>query len=603
VTTTTERTTAASAEVVRRRRLLVGGIVAAVVAGLYLLLVLVSGDGLPRGATVDGVDIGGQSTTEAAATLTAALAPKEKVAIAATVGDTKVKVVPAAAGLKLDAAATVAQAEGRSWNPVKAFQRLTGSVALDPVVTVDDAKLGQQVAAIASDNDVHATEPSVLVRGTTITSTPGKGGQVLDQAAARQALVGAFLRTTDPVALPVVDSQPTVSADSAAEAEATAKALVSAPVSVHVGTITASIPAAVVADALSFSTAGGKLVPALDGAVLRSAIAPKLTKVETFGHDATWVVKSGKPVLVPSRAGTGVSPAALATSVLAAASTADGSRSVQATIGPIPPKLTTDQARKLGVVEKLSSFTQHFPYAAYRVQNIGAAAKSINGTLLLPGETFSLNKTLGERTIANGYTKGFVIGPGGVFKEDLGGGVSTSATATWTAAFYAGLQRIHTQAHSIWISRYRPGLEATVAWGQFDMSFRNDTPHGVFITTIMTNTSITVQIWGTKVYDKITAESGPRYDVSPPAKTQYDPTPTCHAQGGVEGFSIDVYRVFWKGGKEVKREKITTHYKPSPTVLCKADPSKATPSPSPSGSATGTGTPKPSPSPSATKKK
>ena len=602
MTTTTEPTTSAAAGAARRRGLLVGGVVAAVVLGVYLVLVLVSGDGVARGTTVAGVDIGGQSATEATATLTSALAAREKAPIVATVGDTTVKVSPATAGLRLDAAATVAQAQGRSWNPVTAFQRLTGSEALDPVVVVDDTKLTAAVAGIASDNDVPATEPTLLVQGTKLVATPGKGGQVLDRAAAKQALVDAYLRTTDPVTLPVVDSTPTVSAADAAAAASTAKNLISAPVTVQVGAITATIPPASVADALSFAPAGGKLVPSLDGDVLRAAIAPKLTKVETYGHDATWNVTSGKPVLVPSRDGTGVSPTALATSVLAAASTPDGSRTVQATIGRIPAKLTTAQARKLGVVEKLSSFTQHFPYAAYRVQNIGEAARHINGTLLLPGQTFSLNKTLGERTIANGYTKGFVVGPGGVFKEDLGGGVSTSATATWTAAFYAGLQRIHTQAHSIWISRYRPGLEATVAWGQFDMSFRNDTPHGVFITTIMTNTSITVQIWGTKVYDKITAESGPRYDVSPPAKTQYDPTPTCHAQGGVEGFSIDVYRVFWKDGKQVKREKITTHYKPSPTVLCKADPSKATPSPSPSGSASGTGKGTPSPSPSPTKK-
>jgi vancomycin resistance protein YoaR len=602
VTTTTEPTTSASAAAPRRRGLIVGGIAAAVVVGLYLLLVLVSGDGLPRGASVSGVDIGAQSPAEAAATLDRQLAAKEKAPIVATIGDTKVSVVPATAGLSLDSAATVAQATGRSWNPVTAFQRLTGSVTLDPVVVVDSAKLGAEVTTLAGDTDMPATEPGIVVQGTTVTSTPGKGGQVLDKAGAQQALTDAFLRTTEPVALPVVDSEPTVSPDAAAQAVATAKALVSGPVQVHVGAITATIPPAAIGGAVSFPAVDGQLKPTLNGDVLRAAIAPKLTKVEKYGRDATWSVKTGKPVLIPSRSGTGVSPTALAASVLAAASTADGSRSVQATIGPIPAKLTTEQARKLGVVQKLSSFTQHFPYAAYRVQNIGAAARSINGTLLLPGETFSLNKILGERTVANGYTKGFVVGPGGVFKEDLGGGVSTSATATWTAAFYAGLQRVHTQAHSIWISRYRPGLEATVAWGQFDMSFRNDTPHAVLVTTIMTDTSITVQMWGTKVYDKITAVSGPRYDVSAPAKTQYDPTPTCHAQGGVEGFSIDVYRVFWKGGKEVKREKITTHYKPSPTVLCKPDPSKVTPSPSPSGSATGTGKPGTTPTPTPTKK-
>ena len=91
------------------------------------------------------------------------------------------------------------------------------------------------------------------------------------------------------------------------------------------------------------------------------------------------------------------------------------------------------------------------------MQNIGQAAKYINGTLLMPGETFSLNDTIGERTPENGYTKGFVVGPGGVFKEDLGGGVSASATTTWSAAFYSGLERVYTQAHSIWISRYRAG--------------------------------------------------------------------------------------------------------------------------------------------------
>ena len=68
---------------------------------------------------------------------------------------------------------------------------------------------------------------------------------------------------------------------------------------------------------------------------------------------------------------------------------------------------------------------------------------------------------------------------------------------------------------------------------------------------------------------------------------------------GGPGFSIDVFRVFYKAGKEVKREKITTHYKPSPTVECKADPTKS-PSPSPSASGTGKPTPKPTTTPGPT---
>ena len=125
----------------------------------------------------------------------------------------------------------------------------------------------------------------------------------------------------------------------------------------------------------------------------------------------------------------------------------------------------------------------------------------------------------------------------------------------------------------IYISRYRAGLEATVAWGNFDMKFKNNTPHGVFITATTTRTSITVTMWGTKQYDEVKAVSHPRMDVKPYV-TLIDTLPTCHAQGGEPGFSITVDRVFIKSGEEVKREPITTYYKPGPEVKCEK-PSKA----------------------------
>jgi vancomycin resistance protein YoaR len=578
------------------------GAVVGGIAAVYLALVAGTGDGLPRGTTVAGVEVGGMSEAQAVATLQKSLKTSANAPIVAVVDAERVNIVPATAGLAFDAKATVDGLSGRVWNPLTLLSQFTGGPMLDPVVSVDQAKLDQTVATIAADADHPAVEPAIVIKAGVPSLVDGSTGSVVDQKAAATAISDAYLASADPVTVPVVESSPTVPDGAAQDALSLANAAVSAPVTVHVGSITATIPSATIAGALTFAAKDGALTPVLDGAALRAAIASKLTAVETPGRDATWNVSGATPVVVPSRVGRGVNPDLLARDVLAVLGKSDPvSRTVVAQIGTIAPRLTTEQAKALGIVEKLSSFTQHFPYAAYRVQNIGQAARSINRTLLLPGDVFSLNKTLGERTSANGYTKGFVIGPGGVFKEDLGGGVSTSATATWTAAFYAGLQRVHTQAHSIWIPRYRAGLEATVAWGSFDMSFKNDTPHGVLITTIMKNTSITVQIWGTKTYD-IKAVSGPRYDSSPPGKTQYDTTPTCHAQTGIQGFSIDVYRVFLKGGVEVKREKITTHYRSSPTVICHADPALASPSPSPSGTATG-GTPKPgtpTPKPAAT---
>ena len=185
----------------------------------------------------------------------------------------------------------------------------------------------------------------------------------------------------------MVTAEPLVTDAEAQKAIGLAKTAVSAPVLVRVNGITADIPPSAIAGALSFTAQNGTFAPALDGNALRAAIAPHLTGVETPGRDATWDVSSGRPVVVPAKVGRGVNPDLLATDVLGVIGSTDpAARVIDAQIGTIPPKLTTEKAQSLGVVEQLSTFTQHFPYAAYRVQNIGQAAKRINGTLLLPGD-------------------------------------------------------------------------------------------------------------------------------------------------------------------------------------------------------------------------
>jgi vancomycin resistance protein YoaR len=590
---------AAGAAASRRRGLTIAGIAAAAVATVYLGLVAATGDGLPRGAHVLGVDVGGQTEEQAVATLESALAEKTDADIDVVVDGSTVTVVPSEAGLGFDAQATVDGYAGRIWNPVTLLTQFTGGPTIEPVVTVDETKLEKTVATLAAEVDSPAVEPSITLTGGKPAVKPGSSGTVLDREASQQAIRDAYLVASAPVVLPIVESDPTVSDDVAAQSLDLARSAISAPVTVQVDGLTAVIPAATIAKALRFQAADGALAPVLDGDQLRASIADDIASIESPGRDAGWKIVAGKPVVVPSKVGRGVNAELLAADVAEVLDGTDAaSRTITAQIGTIEPALTTEKAKTLGVVEQLSSFRQNFPYAAYRVQNIGTAAKYINNTLLMPGETFSLNDTIGERTPENGYTKGFVVGPGGVFAEDLGGGVSTSATTTWTAAFYAGLERVYTQAHSIWISRYQPGLEATVAWGSFDMKFRNDTTHAVLIKTRMRNTSLTVSMYGTKVYDKIRAVSGPRENVRA-FKTIYSEKKGCLAQGGSPGFSIVVTRVFYRDGKVVKREPIRTVYRPSPVVVCGPDPSKKpSPSPSPSGSVSPSSTAKPSPSPS-----
>ena len=554
-----------------RKLILIGLAGAAVLAALYVAAIVVTGSGVRSGTTVNGVNIGGLTREEAVSALDESVGAKAAKPLRVRAGEQQLLVDPVAAGLSVDAEATVEQASGRTLNPFAMIGSLLSTHELEPVIRVDSEKLSSQVSQLASAVDVPATEPTISVtrRGTKV--QPGKPGLALDQPAMADKLSAAFMLPRKPIAAPVSAAEPTITPAAVDQAKALAKSAMNAPVQVDASGTVATIPAPALAHALNFTPEGDHFVPSLDGAVLHQAIAGQLKGVETKGRNATFEIVKGKPVVVPSVVGNGVSDEELSSQVLTVIGNSEPNRSVTVSMGVRDPELTTEQAEALGVTERISTFTQNFPYAAYRVQNIGQAAKYVNGTLLLPGETFSLNDTIHERTEKNGYTVGFLIGPGGVFAEDLGGGVSASATTIWTGAFYAGMQRVHTQAHSIYISRYKAGLEATVGWGLFDMSFKNTSPYGVFITTKMTNTSMRVSFWSTKVYDDVVAEFGPKTNITPFA-TIYDKSDKCLGQEGSEGFDIDVDRVFYQDGAEVKRETISSAYKPAPKVVCGKKP-------------------------------
>ena len=121
-----------------------------------------------------------------------------------------------------------------------------------------------------------------------------------------------------------------------------------------------------------------------------------------------------------------------------------------------------------------------------------------------------------------------------------------------------GLEPVEVQAHSIYISRYVPGLEATIAWDGFDMKFRNNTPYGVFITAESNETSMTVRMYSTRIYTTIDAEVGERYGITPNRKI-YNESPQCSAQTGGPGFTVDVDRVFYEGDVEVAASHALPH--------------------------------------------
>jgi vancomycin resistance protein YoaR len=302
-------------------------------------------------------------------------------------------------------------------------------------------------------------------------------------------------------------------------------------------------------------------------------IEPRMDTVALAPRDATVRIVGGRPKVVPAKRGVTFERKDVTDAFLDLVVEDGAGRTLRVESVVDKPDFTTQEARDLGIVEEVSEFTTFFPHSDYRNTNLGRAAQLVNGTVLKPGDVFSLNETVGERTAENGFTKGFIISDG-VFKEDFGGGVSQVATTTFNAMFFAGLKDIEHKPHSFYIDRYPVGREATVAWPSVDLRFQNDTPHGVLIEAWIDPSSpsssgaMHVRMWSTKIW-RITAGQSERYNPTEP-DTRRLSGPDCVPNEGYGGFDIDVYRNFYKvGSKRLDhRETFTTTYTPSDTVIC-----------------------------------
>ncbi|HLZ37030.1 MAG TPA: VanW family protein [Mycobacteriales bacterium] len=564
----------------RRAVLLAGGIVVLVVALGYAAAFAAVGSGVRAGAHVGSVTIGGLSPAAAVRRLDTAYADRARAPIPVVAAERSFEIRPADAGLSLDARATVEAAGRRTLNPVPLLRATLGSDGVRPVARVDERGLSAAIAGIAEQVDREVREGAVRFDGVTPVAVAPVPGRALDRDAAAARVRAAYLRTTGPVRLPVRTVPAKVGAAEIDRAlREIARPAVAAPVQLSVAGRTVSTPPAALSTppaALSIPPAAlaahlqlvpgadGRLVPRLDGAGLRQDARVRLAAVETPPKDATYDVSTGVPRVVPSADGRTVAPNALATAVLRVL-TAPAPRTATVGLTVTRPRVTTERARALGVRERVSTFTTRHPCCRPRVQNIHRIADIVDGYVVLPGETFSLNGVVGPRDRARGFVEAPMISDGD-FVDSVGGGVSQFATTLFNAVFFAGLKDVEHQPHSYYISRYPAGREATVSYPWPDLKFANDSPYGVLIDTSYTGTSITVSFWSTKRYD-VTSVSGPRTRFRS-FGTKHESRPDCHASSGNSGFDIEVWRVFSQGGREVKRETLHTRYLPEPHVIC-----------------------------------
>lgn len=580
-----------------RKRVWIPAVVLAACGLLYAGDLLLAGDEVPRNTTVGGIPLGGLSQDAAAALLQDELTDPVSAPRDVKAGEATGTVNSGAAGISLDVDGSSEAAARQPLNPLTRLLSLFGQREVLPVLAVDKELLDGAIAEVADSTDRPVVEGAITFDGIEPVAVDPVPGLALDRSAAATAFVDAIRadparRSDAPIELPVDEVAVTITAEEVQQALNTiAGPALAAPIQIDApaGGATAGtlveIPVTAIAAALRFvPDSEGKLEAIIDATALSVATGESFAPFTTPPQDARFEIVDGAMTVVPSVDGTGIDMALLAEAMVDVLPL-PAPRHVEAPLGAAPAAFTTDAANALGITEVVSTFTTNYTSSASG-QNMKVVAADVQGSVVLPGETFSLNEFTGPRTEAEGYVPAGVI-ISGEFQTAVGGGVSQFATTTFNAVFFAGLEDIYHKPHSYYISRYPPGREATVFYDSVDLVFRNDHPTGIYIETAWAPGSLTVTFWGTKQVD-IESVSSERYNYRSPQTQEKPDDGTCDASGGSTGFDITVTRVFKQlGAGTVQRtQDFVTRYNAQPRVVCippPAPPGLTSPDQSPSG--------------------
>lgn len=179
------------------------------------------------------------------------------------------------------------------------------------------------------------------------------------------------------------------------------------------------------------------------------------------------------------------------------------------------PNVTTNMIGTEAFPDKLSEFSTYYAASnVNRTTNLRLAANKINGTVLMPGEIFSYNQVVGERTIAAGYKEAPIYVEGRV-EDGLGGGICQITTTLYNAAVYANLEILERTNHQFVPSYVGAGKDATVVYGAIDFKFKNNRNYPIKLICSVGGGVANFQILGLKspddydveIYSRITSQS------------------------------------------------------------------------------------------------
>ncbi len=550
---------------------IIGGSCAVALTAAYFGAAAVISSQVPANASVAGVNIGSMNKDEAQAELAKVATPLAQKPVALKVNGKDYELDPAKAGMSLSIENTVNDLTTYEVNPVKLYERLTNDYKVTPDLEVDQDKLKTQVEALAKKANAKATEGTIeFADGEAKLTKPADGVELNTDDAVKKisddwSLDGAAIELPADVKKPEVSEN-----DLQAFYDDQVKALLKDKVTLDSGDKKATVSTADIISAATYSAKDGKPALTLDDKKLYNA-ATKGTDLSSTAKDAKITLKDGKPSITKSTNGISLETDGLGAKVLAATATADRTATVKMT--ETEADFTTADAEKLGVKEPIVDFSTPYPASdTVRTKNLKAGSARVTGVIVKPGEQFSLLKTLGPITEANGYYTSGVV-ENGFSSEAVGGGLSQISTQMYNVGFLAGYDDITHKPHSRWFDRYPAGREATLWEGQVDMVWQNNTPYGVMVQAWVDGDAVHTRLWSTK-YWKVTQKSSGQYNKTDP-ETKYNNAEKCVSEsGGQKGFTIDItrYREAIDGSKKLPADKKTWTYSPWNKIVCGEKP-------------------------------
>jgi vancomycin resistance protein YoaR len=551
-------------------------------AGLVLLAVLVLaaiGAAVARaleyrgvakpGVQVLGIDVGGKTRAQ----IDAALARWARLPVTIRAGGHSYHVPRGwLVSVDPDATATRALAAGSTVSLL-----VPHDVEVEPVIArAQGAADVLTEIARAGEQPVSA---SVTMHGTDAVVTPARIGRSLD----RVALLHLLSNDIDVVDAPFTTERPPVLDPAARSAASTAELLLAAPVAIgYRGARLGALTRLQLLRALHIKTRAHRFAVGFDAERLAQGVRPRLGKWIRRAHNAQFAVAGDRVRVVPSRPGRDVDPAKL---VVAITKAAHGNHIARIELGERDAELSTQKAKALGIRQKLVSYTtQMGASSSNRIHNVHLMADFIDGTLIEPGQTFSFNDVVGERTAERGFLEGQMI-IGSLVLPSIGGGVCQTATTLFNDAFEIGLPILERTNHNLYLSHYPIGRDATVSWGGPDFKFRNDLKHGILIKTTYTDSTLTFTFYGTPEHRRVVAHTSPQVNWRGPSMN-YAVDPNAPrgsvkvvAGTGEQGFDVSVERkVYTAAGKLLRKDTFRSHYIPdSPTAVY--GPGKTPPGP------------------------